>query len=48
VPLTALAVDFALRFGSGLVVTAESTGTPPCLAPKSASTLIVDRARIDR
>jgi len=45
-PLAALKVNFALRFAAGLVVTAESTGTPPCFAPSSPSTLIVDRARV--
>lgn len=44
-PLTVLKVDFLLRFGAGLVVAAQSAGTPPCLAPSSPSTLIVDRAR---
>jgi hypothetical protein len=44
-PLAAIKVDFALQFGAGLAVTAESIGTPPCLAPRSPSTLIVDRAR---
>jgi hypothetical protein len=40
-----LKVNFVLRFGAGLVVTAAQTGAPPCLAPRSPSTLIVDRAR---
>jgi Domain of unknown function (DUF4232) len=44
-PLTVLKVNFLLRFGAGLVVAAESAGTPPCLAPSSPSTLIADRAR---
>ncbi|HZT84386.1 MAG TPA: DUF4232 domain-containing protein [Gaiellaceae bacterium] len=46
-PLRALDVSFALRFGARLVVTAESTGTPPCLAPSRPSALVVDRARAD-
>jgi Protein of unknown function (DUF4232) len=47
-PLSTLRVNFALRFGAGLVVTAESTGTPPCLAPNGPSTLVVDRAEIEQ
>ena len=41
-------VLFSIRLGPGLVVSAPTTGGPPCLAPKSVSTLIVDRARIDQ
>jgi hypothetical protein len=44
-PLTALKVNFAIRLGAGPVVMAESTGTPPCFAPRSPSILTVDRAR---
>lgn len=44
-PLTLLEVTFLLRFGARLAVAAESPGTPPCLAPRTPSTLIVDRAR---
>jgi hypothetical protein len=47
-PLKVLNVNFALRFGAGLIVTAESSGTPPCFAPNRPSTLVVDRARIDQ
>jgi hypothetical protein len=44
-PLTVLKVNFLFGFGAGLVVNAESVGTPKCFAPKSPSVLIVDRAR---
>jgi hypothetical protein len=38
---------FSIRLGVGLVVRAATVGGPPCLAPFSPSTLIVDRPRID-
>jgi hypothetical protein len=43
--LTPLKEVFTLRFGTGPVVTAASTGAPPCLAPSRPSVLIADRAR---
>jgi Protein of unknown function (DUF4232) len=39
-------VMFSIRFGASLAVTGATTGGPPCLAPGSPSTLIVDRARL--
>jgi hypothetical protein len=38
--LDAVTVHFAIRFGSGLLVTATTTGTPPCLAAGPSSLLV--------